>query len=249
MKSKSLFFCAVFALLSACSKGNNSNKNVNPADKVNQANNKNEIKVEDLKYAGAVVFEVGTTKNAFDLKNLKPASRIYVCIDRSGTTKVGKFDVNFASLGVAPYRSISKESRTNEITDSWDLPSLTINYEFSGMIELQEPYAWGEVTFKSTTSNRKWKHVLPDDGASNNNADFFDLPGVPSPFKLKTGKGSFGAESEAYYEVDGVTYYINSTLWRFVKNPDDGAHPIADCESQNETVFVKMGDDLKPTKK
>ena len=237
MKKLSLFLVVALTFLNACSDDDKSNSPKSPNKKVEQ-------KVEDLKYAGAVLFEVGTTTKAFDSEHMKPVSRIYVCVDRSGKTSTGKFDVDFASLGVAPYRIVSQLVDTNEVTAIWDLLTLTVNYEFSGNIEERPAYAWGEVNFKSTTSDRKWKHVYPDDGASRNAGD--DGMDLMDLFQLETDSGSLIAGSKSYYEVDGVTYYISATLLRFLKNPDFGTQPIVDCESQNQPVFVKTGNDLKP---
>jgi hypothetical protein len=224
--------CAALMFMAACAKSNDSsNGNVNPP------NNKGTMKVEDVKYAGAEVFEFGIAKGDLDSKNLKPLSRIYVCVDRSGTNQTGKFTVDFAALGVAPYRAIRYKPDGHEIAKIWDLPSLTINYTFSGKIVSVPPYAYGEVTIKTQTSDQNWMHIQPADGAKrSDDYAYFDLFG---PFHVDNTGSSLMSGATSWYDVNGVTYYINSSLLRFTMNKDDGSRPIDDCESQNQTVFVK----------
>lgn len=213
-----------FTLLAGCSDNDSSSntKKVNP---------KIPLKMEDLKYAGAVIYELGTVDKIFDNKSKNPISQIYVCLERSGSQHAGQIMFKFSDLNVPPYRTVWKSTDSQKVTHIFDLVSLSLDYHYSATIIDSGLNAWGEATFESSTSHRLWETVYPkeDDGSST------DHDGL---FRTTITKNNFSASTTHYYEVDGQTYYVGSTYIRVVKN-EQGLSPIMACEESNEPVFFK----------
>jgi hypothetical protein len=225
MKSINLFacLCLVVVAIIGCSdektKGKAAPKAAAP-----------EIKVDDLKYSGAVIFEVGTTSKIFNEKNQKPTTQIYFCVGRTGNPTYGRLGVSFSDLGVAPLRRVWND-RNGNVSKIFDLTSFTIDYKFSGVIKSSEPYAFGEITFQSSANDQNWVLVYPetDDGSHM----------TESLFTMSINEGTLGSVSTDYYESGNQVYYVKGYLHRMVKNTD-GTFPVDECEKHPEQpVFFK----------
>lgn len=227
MKLLNVVFCSLLTILVlvGCSddKSNNAGQTPEPV--------KPKIKFEDVKYAGAIVYEFGTSGAFLDSKSHKPISAIYICASRTGELLEGSLAIDLKSLGVAPYRQVSK-SLDGEVLTVYELNKLTLNYKIRADIRSFDHYAWGRVEYSGKSTDREWVLTYPDQARS--------LPDDKDIFALTVTMSKNIADDINYYEAeDGTLYYIKTSLVRLLKEKDDVTAITACEESAEEPVFVK----------
>ena len=201
--------------------------------------------VEDVQYAGLVVFELGTIEgdpNLFGEDNREPISRINFCIRAdSETTQKGSFRVNFKDLGV-----VGTIDHAFDLTDrkrkKLRRDSLDINYEMDGIFETTSNGGfYGLVNFNSGVSNITWRDIN-DDGSlgelvdSNRYSDSISDHSLTKEYWHGTMM-SYGITTNEYMDTK---FYISSTIIRAGASQERGIHLIEMCEGQEKDVFSVM---------
>lgn len=233
--------------ISACAKKENNKSGPTDPQKNNGATTPTDFEMPKVKYPAAIVFEGGKGDPWFDEDGSKhtAAWRLYICLGKTSEPTSGRVEFDFTKLG-NPIEVTRLNSQTNERLYTERLHKVLLAYtyttELSDTPEKNFGYAYGNATFKST-STQEWELVYK---APDYNPGPHQSYSDEHLFNIQISSGSLSHFGQKKYGVNGETMYISNWLERFTFSQKDRmSHVIDACERVNESIVWQFGEEIK----